>query len=100
MSGSTFGPGPDGEPVLQSLRKKVENELARFDHLLFRFATEARGSGVVLAIDLREGLGVECHSEGSRRQREIESRQFPWTFQKLPSDSLRGFMVEMFEKNP
>ena len=51
-------------------------------------------------IDLREGLGVEHHYEISLHEREIENRQFSWTFQKMLYDCLHDFVVEMFERNP
>ena len=100
MSGPTSSSGLPDEPRWQDLREKVERELARYEHPLFRFSTEARGSSVSLAIDLREGLGVEHHYEISLHEREIENRQFPWTFQKLLYDCLHDFVVEMFERNP
>ena len=83
-----------------SLREKVDKELARYEHPLFRFSTESSSLGVRLLIDLREGLGLEHHYEISLHEREIENRQFPWTFQKLLYDCLHDFVVEMFEKNP
>lgn len=100
MNGSTPSSGPPGEPCLQGLCEKVEKELARYEHPLFRFSTEARRNGVVLAIDLREGLGIGHHYEISLHEREIENPQFAWTFQKLLYDCLHDFVVEMFEKNP
>ena len=78
----------------------MEKELARYDHPLFRFSTEDRRTGVLLAIDLREGLGFEHHYEINLHEREIENPQFPWTFQKLLYDCLHDFVVEMFERNP
>jgi hypothetical protein len=86
--------------MAEGLRDKVERELARYEHPLFRFRAEATGAGVCLHIDLREGLGVEHHYEISLHQREIENPQFPWTFQKLLYDCLHDFIVEMFERNP
>jgi hypothetical protein len=86
--------------MAEGLRDKVERELTRYEHPLFRFRTEVTGAGVCLHIDLREGLGVEHHYEISLHQREIENPQFPWTFQKLLYDCLHDFVVEMFERNP
>ena len=83
-----------------ALREKVERELARYEHPLFRFSTEERRAGVLLAIDLREGLGFGHHYEIHLHEREIENPQFPWTFQKLLYDCLHDFVVEMFERNP
>ena len=85
---------------MDSLAAKVDQELARYEHPLFRFATHDVGRGVILAIDLREGFGVEHHYEITLQEREIENRQFPWTFQKLLYDCLHDFVVEMFERNP
>lgn len=55
---------------------------------------------MVLVIDLAEGLGVEHHYEVTLQEREIEDRQFPWSFQRLLYDCLHDFIVEMFEPNP
>ncbi len=80
--------------------EKVEKELARYEHPLFRFSAEPAGSAVTLAIDLRENVGLRFHYEVTLYEREIENPQFPWTFQKLLYDCLHDFVVEMFERNP
>ena len=85
---------------VDSLHDKVERELARYEHPLFRFSIRPVGAGVLLSIDLREGLGVQHHYEITLHEREIDNRQFPWTFQKLLYDCLHDFVVEMFERNP
>jgi hypothetical protein len=83
-----------------SLVETVERELARYEHPLFRFSSQPAGSAVLLVIELREGLGVEHHYEITLQEREIEDRQFPWSFQRLLYDCLHDFVVEMFERNP
>jgi hypothetical protein len=85
---------------MNSLVQRVERELARYEHPLFRFSTQDVGSGVLLAIDLREQIGIAHHYEITLQAREIENRQFPWTFQKLLYDCLHDFVVEMFDHNP
>jgi hypothetical protein len=92
--------GEQAETKAASLRGKVERELARYEHPLFHFSTEERRTGVLLTIDLREGLGFEHHYEINLHEREIENPQFPWIFQKLLYDCLHDFIVEMFERNP
>lgn len=92
--------GEQSETKAASLREKVEKELARYEHPLFHFSTEERRTGVLLTINLREGLGFEHHYEINLHEREIENPQFPWTFQKLRYDCLHDFIVEMFERNP
>jgi hypothetical protein len=89
-----------GPPSADSQVDKVNRELARYAHPLFRFSTEPAGAGVVLVIDLREGLGIKHHYEVTLHEREIEDRQFPWSFQRLLYDCLHDFVVEMFERNP
>jgi hypothetical protein len=87
----------EGENALVS---KVQKELARYEHPLFRFSVEPAGAGALLVIDLREGLGIKHHYEVTLAEREIEDRQFPWSFQRLLYDCLHDFIVEMFERNP
>ena len=85
---------------MDPLAEKVEKELARYEHPLFRFSATPAGSAVTLAIDLRENFGLRYHYEVTLYEREIENPQFPWTFQKLLYDCLHDFVVEMFERNP
>jgi hypothetical protein len=85
---------------MNPLADKVEKELARYEHPLFRFSAEPSASGAILSIDLREGLGIQHHFEIALHEREIENAQFPWTFQKLLYDCLHEVVVEMFERNP
>jgi len=80
--------------------EKVEKELSRYEHPLFRFSAQPSGDTVTLAIDLRENVGLQYHYEVTLYQNEIENPQFPWTFQKLLYDCLHDFVVEMFERNP
>jgi len=87
------------EPV-DPLVAKVAAELARYEHPLFRFTAQPAGASVLLAIDLAAGLGVEHHYEITLHEREIEDRQFSWSFQRLLYDCLHDFVVEMFERNP
>ena len=85
---------------MHPLVEKVEKELARYEHPLFRFSAEAAGSGVTLSIDLRDSAGPHYHYEVTLYEREIDNPQFAWTFQKLLYDCLHDFVVEMFERNP
>jgi len=84
----------------QSLVEKVRAQLAQYEHPLFRF--DARPAG--------ESVEVQIHSEPPRdgihvysfqlRPREIEHKQFPWTFQKQLYDCLHDYVIEMFTRNP
>ncbi len=85
---------------METMLEKVEKELARYEHPLFRFSAQASDSGVTLCIDMREGVAASFHYEVGLNEREIENPQFPWTFQKLLYDCLHDFVIEMFERNP
>ena len=79
----TIPPASLGEPSeagVHLLLEKVQKELARYEHPLFQFSTEDRRASALLAIDLREGLGLEHHYEINLHEREIVSPQFPWSF--------------------
>lgn len=90
----------NSEAAKDSLTARVEAQLARYEHPLFRFSARPAGSSVVLVIELAEGLRVQHHYEIILQQREIEDRQFPWSFQRLLYDCLHDLIVEMFERNP
>lgn len=74
--------------------------MARYSHPLFRFTPRAAPGGVLLSIELQEGLGASYQYEARLDEREILSPQFPWTFQKVLYDSLNDMIVEMFDRNP
>ncbi len=56
------------------LVEKIEKDLARYDHPLFLFSVQPSGSGVTLAIELREGLDFQRYYEISFHERDVESR--------------------------
>ena len=68
---------------VDSLLEKVDQELARYEH-----PSPASLARAMAAYEI------------TLHEREIENRQFPWTFQKLLYDCLHDFIVEMFERNP
>ena len=83
------------------LLEKVERELARYEHPLVRFGVrESEGGALELIIELRnppEGMHVYV---APLHPRDVEHRQFPWTFQKYLYDCLHDYLVEMFTRNP
>ncbi|MGH9776228.1 MAG: hypothetical protein ACRD50_14925 [Candidatus Acidiferrales bacterium] len=83
-----------------SLVDKVRRELAQYEHPLFRFAAHPVSEGVEIVICFRPA-GVELHSYTYRLSpRDIETSQFPWTFQKQLYDCLHDYVIEMFVCNP
>lgn len=77
MTSPSAKPDPPGERSGGLLLEKVKKELERYEHPLFRFSPQVSGSGLMLAIDLREGVGLEHHYEITLHEREIENPSSP-----------------------
>jgi hypothetical protein len=89
-----------GDAVLSELLEKVQVELARYEHPLFTFHAHEAANGVEVEIRFRP-TGVEVHTyQFLLRPREIENKQFPWTFQRQLYDCLHDYVIEMFTCNP
>jgi hypothetical protein len=82
------------------LAEKVRAELTRYEHPLFVFEARPSAEGVEVIIRYSP-LEPELHIYTFlMRPREIESKQFPWIFQKQLYDCLHDYIVEMFTSNP
>ncbi len=80
--------------------EKVRQELARYEHPLFAFEARPAADGVEIQIRFKPD-GVEVPNYAFLlRPREIENKQFPWTFQKQLYDCLHDYVIEMFTSNP
>ena len=80
--------------------ERVQDELAKYEHPFFIFEAQEKPGGVELLIHSRLA-GV--HSPTYRitfNERDLQSSQFPWTFQKLLYDCLTDYIVELFTKSP
>jgi hypothetical protein len=78
----------------------VRAEIAKYEHPFFEFSAEERSGGVELCIRSRM---ENVHSPEYRitfSERDLQSSQFPWTFQKLLYDCLTDYVVELFTKSP
>jgi hypothetical protein len=85
---------------VSELLEKVRAELARYEHPLFSFDARTAAEGVEVLIRFR-ATEIQVHEYVFlMRPREIENRQFPWTFQKQLYDCLHDYVVEMFTSNP
>jgi hypothetical protein len=91
------------ERPVSELLEKVQRELVRYEHPLFEFGAHAAGNGVEgVEVEIRfKPEGVEVHTyQFLLRPREIENKQFPWTFQRQLYDCLHDYVIEMFTCNP
>lgn len=80
--------------------ERVREELAKYEHPFFDF--EAREKGDAVEMVIRSKM-PNVHSPEYRitfNERDIQSSQFPWTFQKLLYDCLTDYIVELFTKSP
>jgi hypothetical protein len=80
--------------------ERVREELAKYEHPFFRFEANPEDDGVELVIHSRL---TDVHSPTYRislSARDLQSSQFPWTFQKLLYDCLTDYIVELFTKSP
>lgn len=82
------------------LLEKVRAELARYEHPLFSLDARAVPDGVEILIRFKPPEPEVHIYRHILRAREIENRQFPWTFQKQLYDCLHDFVIEMFTNNP
>lgn len=85
---------------MSDLVERVREELVRYEHPLFAFEAHPADEGVEIFIRFKpEGADVHVY-QFRLAPREIEHRQFPWTFQRQLYDCLHDYVIEMFTRNP
>ena len=85
---------------MSDLLEKVRQELVRYEHPLFVFDAQDARDGVEVHIRFKPE-GVDVHNyQFLLRPREIENKQFPWSFQRQLYDCLHDYVIEMFTCNP
>jgi hypothetical protein len=80
--------------------QRVRDELAKYEHPLFGFEAREAADGVELIIRAKVPDVLSPEYKITLAERDLQSRQFPWTFQKLLYDCLTDYVVELFAKNP
>jgi hypothetical protein len=80
--------------------EKVLHEIQKYEHPFFDFSATEKDGGVELCIrsKIPDVLSPEYRITFS--ERDLNSTQFPWTFQKLLYDCLTDYVVELFTKCP
>jgi hypothetical protein len=80
--------------------EKVLAETRRYEHALLDFSARERNGAVELAIALKDRrLGLHTYY-APVHARDIEHRQFAWTFQRYLYDCMHDYLVEMFTETP
>jgi hypothetical protein len=80
--------------------RKVERELSRYEHPLFKWEAREVERGIEVIVALRQS-GI--HDEPYRfllTPRELDARAFEWDFQRQLYNYLHDYLVEMFARSP
>ena len=90
---------------METLTEKVRAELKRYEHPLFVFDARPAPDGVEVLIRFEPQGAPEANGKVHEyvflmRDREIETAQFPWSFQRQLYDCLHDYVIEMFTRNP
>ena len=85
----------DGGAGAKALHKLLDEHYAA---AIRRFDKAADGVELIIRAKVPDVLSPEYKI--TLAERDLQSRQFPWTFQKLLYDCLTDYVVELFAKNP
>ena len=80
--------------------QRVREELAKYEHPFFEFDAREKGDDVEMLIRSKVPDVLSPQYRITLNERDIQSSQFQWTFQKLLYDCLTDYVVELFTKNP
>ena len=80
--------------------ERVQNELRKYEHPFFDFEARSKGEGIEMCIRSKIPNVVSPEYRITLVERDVQSNQFPWTFQKLLYDCLTDYVVELFTQNP
>jgi len=79
---------------------RVKEELRQYEHPFFEFDAREKGNAVEMVIRSKMPNVLSPEYRITLSERDIQSSQFRWTFQKLLYDCLTDYVVELFTKNP
>ena len=80
--------------------ERVQEELAKYEHPFFAFEAREKGEGVEMVIRSKVPDVLSPEYRITLNERDVQSSQFRWTFQKLLYDCLTDYVVELFTKSP
>ena len=80
--------------------EQVCGELAKYEHPFFQFEAREKDDAVEMVIRSKVANVLSPEYRITLNDRDIQSSQFQWTFQKLLYDCLTDYVVELFTKNP
>jgi hypothetical protein len=80
--------------------ERVREEIAKYEHPFFEFDAREAGGGVEVIIRSKVQGVLNPEYKITFLERDLQSSQFAWTFQKLLYDCLTDYVVELFTKSP
>lgn len=80
--------------------QRVLDEIEKYEHPFFDFSAAEKDGGVELRIRSKIANVLSPEYRIVFSERDLNSSQFPWTFQKLLYDCLTDYVVELFTKCP
>ena len=80
--------------------ERVRDELTKYEHPFFEFEAREKGDAVEMLIRSKIPDVLSPEYRITVPERDVQSTQFPWTFQKLLYDCLTDYIVELFTKSP
>ena len=83
-------------PALQ----RILEEIAKYEHPYFDFAARDQEGRIELCIRSKIPNVLSPEYRITLAERDLQSTQFPWTFQKLLYDCRTDYIVELFTKCP
>ena len=78
--------------------ERVREELTKYEHPFFDFDAREKGDAVEMVIRSKVPDVLSPQYRITLNERDIQSSQFQWTFQKLLYDCLTDYVVELFTK--
>ena len=80
--------------------ERVERELTRYEHPLFRLACRDKDGAVEITIDCTmKDLGLHTYYF-QMHPRDLEHSQFEWSFQRQLYNCMHDYLMEMFTRTP
>jgi len=79
---------------------RVREELEKYEHPFFDFEARMKGDAVEMVIRSKLPNVLSPEYKITLNDRDLQSSQFPWSFQKLLYDCLTDYVVELFTKCP
>jgi hypothetical protein len=83
-----------------NLVERVREQLVQYEHPFFDFEAREKDDDIEMVIRSKVPNVLSPEYRITLKERDIESSQFRWTFQKLLYDCLTDYVVELFTKCP